>query len=136
MSAKQSQEKQQSGVTGKGGLMRIMGAMKNTMNGLRAGLRTEAAIQQEMAVLAMALPVSFFIADSLWTWVALIASLLAVLAVEFLNSAIEELCDHLHPDRHEAIGITKDYASAGVFFTLALAGLVWGAAVLRAFDVV
>ena len=72
---------------------------------------------------------SFFIARDLWTWVALIASLLLVLAIEFVNTAIERLCNHIQPDRHDAIRITKDLASAGVFFTLALAGLVWIAAI-------
>jgi diacylglycerol kinase (ATP) len=57
--------------------------------------------------------------------VALVASMLLVLSVEFLNTAIERLCDHVHPDKHEAIRITKDLASAGVFFTLVLSGLVW-----------
>ena len=147
MSAKQTQGsspkdsghahfKQPPAAYGKAGMTRIVNATKNTLRGLRVGVRTEAAIQQEVAVLAIAVPVSLFIADGLWTWVALIASLLAVLAAEFLNSAIERLCDHLHPGRHEAIGVTKDFASAGVFFTLALAGLVWGAATMRALGIV
>ena len=51
---------------------------------------------------------------------ALVASLLFVLSIEFLNTAIERLCNHIQPDRHEAIRITKDLASAGVFFALAL----------------
>lgn len=62
---------------------------------------------------------------------ALVASLCLVLAVEFLNTAIERRCNHLHPNKHDAIKATKDLASAGVFFALLLAGLVWGAAVLK-----
>lgn len=80
-----------------------------------------------------ALPLSFFIARDVWTWVALIASLLLVLAIEFLNTAIERLCNHIQPDKHDAIRITKDLASAGVFLTLALAGLVWIAAIFARF---
>ena len=56
---------------------------------------------------------------------ALVGSLLFVLSIEFLNTAIERLCDHLHPEKHEAIRITKDLASAGVFFSIALCALVW-----------
>ena len=115
--------------------MRIARAAKNTLNGLRQGVRSEAAIKLEAVIFVIALPLSFFIAGTLWVWVALIAALLLVLAMEFLNTAIERLCDHLHPGKHEAIRITKDYASAGVFFALVLAGLVWGAAALRAFGV-
>ena len=55
--------------------------------------------------------------------------LLVVLIAEFLNTAIESLCDHVTPEKHEAIRITKDLASAGIFFSLLLAGLVWLAAI-------
>ncbi|HKQ54348.1 MAG TPA: diacylglycerol kinase, partial [Methyloceanibacter sp.] len=74
------------------------------------------------------LPVSVFLAKDVWIWAALAGSLLFVLAVEFLNTAIERLCNHIEPQKHEAIRITKDLASAGVFFALALAGLVWAVA--------
>ena len=127
--------KQQSAVPGKGGIARIAASFINTLHGLREGILTEAAIKQEVAIAIIGFPLSFFIADSLWTWVALIASLLLVLAVEFLNTAIERLCNHLHPDKHEAIKVTKDLASAGVFFALLLAALVWGAVFLQVFGV-
>jgi diacylglycerol kinase (ATP) len=120
--------KVQSAVPGRGGITRITAAFWNTASGLREGLTTEAAIKQEVTIACIALPFSFLIAHDLWTWVALIATLLFVLSIEFLNTAIERLCNHLHPEKHEAIRITKDLASAGVFFALALAGLVWLAA--------
>ncbi len=124
-----SHPRAQPALPGRGGLARITAAFWNTVGGLREGLSTEAAIKQEFAIACVALPLSFFIAQDLWTWVALIASLLLVLAVEFLNTAIERLCNHIQPDKHDAIRITKDLASAGVFFTLALAGLIWIAAI-------
>jgi diacylglycerol kinase (ATP) len=124
-----SHRRAQSALPGRGGIARITAAFWNTVGGLREGLSTEAAIKQEFAIACVGLPLSFFIARDLWTWVALIASLLLVLAIEFVNTAIERLCNHIQPDRHDAIRITKDLASAGVFFTLALAGLVWIAAI-------
>ena len=105
----------------------------NSLGGLQEGLSTESAIKQEAAFACLLLPFTFFIARDLWTWVALVGSLLFVLSIEFLNTAIERLCNHIHPDRHEAIRITKDLASAGVFFALALAALVWIAALLARF---
>lgn len=110
------------------GIGRIWRAFFNSMRGLREGLFTEAAIRQEIAIAVLGLVLSFFVAQDVWTWVALVASMLLVLSVEFLNTAIERLCDHVHPDKHEAIRITKDLASAGVFFALVLCGLVWLAA--------
>ena len=114
-----------SALPGRGGLARIVAAFWNSLGGLKEGLSTESAIKQEAAIACLLVPLSFFIARDLWTWVALIASLLFVLSIEFLNTAIERLCNHIQPDRHEAIRITKDLASAGVFFSLALAALVW-----------
>ena len=91
---------------------------------------TEAAIKQEIVLAAVAFPLSFFVAGNIWIWLALIASLLFVLSVEFMNTAVECLCDHVQPQKHSAIRITKDLASAAVFFVLVLAGLVWLAAIV------
>jgi diacylglycerol kinase (ATP) len=122
-----------SALPGRGGLARIAAAFWNSLRGLQEGLSTESAIKQEVAIACVLFPLSFFVAKDLWTWVALIASLLFVLSIEFLNTAIERLCNHIQPDKHEAIRITKDLASAGVFFSLALAGLVWIAALWARF---
>jgi diacylglycerol kinase (ATP) len=121
-----------SGLSGHSDIFRVTTALWNTVSGLREGLSTEAAIKQEFVIAGVMLPLSFFIAPDLWTWVALVGSLLFVLSIEFLNTAIERLCDHVQPDEHDAIRITKDLASAGVFFALILAGLVWIAAVVMA----
>lgn len=115
---------------GRGGLTRIAQSTANSLRGLREGLRTEPAIRQEAALALAALPLSFLVASSVWVWLALIASVLFVLTVEFLNTAVERLCNHVTPERHEAIRVTKDLASAAVFLALLLAGLVWLAAIL------
>ncbi len=125
--------RRQSALPGKGGLARIAAAFWNSLRGLQEGLHTESAIKQEVAIACLLLPLSLFVATDVWTWVALIASLLFVLSVEFMNTAIERLCNHIQPDKHEAIRITKDLASAAVFFSLILAALVWGAALWARF---
>ena len=131
--AKYKHLREQSALPGKGGLSRIGRAFRNTIGGFREGLRTEAAIKQEAAIAVIAVPVAFYVATSLWVWVALIGSLLLLLAVEFLNTAIERLCNHLHPGKHDAIKVTKDLASAGVFCVIAIAGLIWIAALVARF---
>jgi len=118
----------------RGGISRIWAAFWNSLGGLQEGLSTESAIKQEVALACLLMPLSFFVARDLWTWVALVGSLLFVLSVEFLNTAIERLCNHIQPDKHEAIRITKDLASAGVFFALALGALVWIAALWTRFS--
>ncbi|ODR97291.1 hypothetical protein AUC70_13590 [Methyloceanibacter stevinii] len=103
------------------------------MGGFREGLATEAAIKQEVALGVLALPVSIFIADNLWVWAALMGSIALMLAMEFLNTAIERLCNHVHPERHEAIKVTKDLASAGVFCVIAITAMVWIVAIVDRF---
>nr|WP_301288817.1 MULTISPECIES: diacylglycerol kinase [Methylorubrum] len=105
----------------------------NSWRGLVHGGRTERAVRLELVLLALGLPVALVLGGSLWVRVALIASLLLMLGAELLNTAIEKLCDHLHPDRHERIGIVKDLASAGAFLTQVIAALIWAAAVIDRF---
>lgn len=125
--------REQAAMPGRGGLSRIWGALWNSVSGWREGLSTEAAIKQEAALLLLAVPASFLIATDIWTWVALICSLLFLLAVEFLNTAIERLCNHVRPELHVDIKVTKDLGSAAVLCAILLAALVWIAAVVSRF---
>ena len=103
-------------------------AFLNSWRGLVHTARTERAVRLELVLLALALPAAWLLGATLWVRVALIACLLLMLGAELLNTAIEKLCDHVHPDRHEQIRIVKDVASAGAFATQGLAALVWLAA--------
>ena len=104
-------------------------AFLNSWRGLVHGARTERAVRLELALLAIGLPAALLLGTTLWIRVALIATLLLMLAAEFLNTAIEKLCDHLHPAHHPKIGIVKDLASAGTFSAQAIAALIWIAAI-------
>lgn len=110
-------------------MKRIYSAAKNSLRGLVDGVKTEAAIREEVVVLAFAIPLGVVIAPGLAWYVAMIGTVLVVLAVEFLNTAIEKLSDHVTPEQHRDIGRIKDFGSSAVFFALALAGLVWLAAI-------
>jgi diacylglycerol kinase (ATP) len=103
-----------------------------TINSLRAfgyGVRHEAALREEMVALLLGLPIGLVIAPSAAWYVAMIGTLLVLLAVELLNTAIEKLADHVTPDHHVEIGRIKDYGSAAVFCAICLAGLIWLAAI-------
>ena len=125
----------QAALPGRGGIARIWAAFWNTLRGLREGFSSEAAIKQEVAIALIAVPASFFVAADIWTWVALVGSLLFLLAAEFLNTAFERLCNHVQPERHAAIRVTKDLGSAAVFFAILLAALVWIAALVTRFGI-
>lgn len=73
-------------------------------------------------------------------WIAaLVISAALVLTLEIINSALEYLIDHLHPEHHPAIGVAKDAAAGAVLLAsiaaLAVGGLmVWDTLGWRAFD--
>jgi diacylglycerol kinase (ATP) len=106
----------------------VLDATRNTLRGLAAAWQSEAAFRQEAIVFLAALPVGLYLAPSVAWYVAMIASLLLVIAVELLNTATEKLADHLAPGQHPNIGRVKDYGSSAVGCSLVLAGLVWLAA--------
>jgi diacylglycerol kinase (ATP) len=116
--------------------MRIYQATLNTFRGLTWAARSEAAVRQEIAVLAIAIPVGFFLAPNIGWYVAMIGVLLAIMAVELLNTAIEKMADHVTPEWHSQIGSIKDCGSAAVFCALCLAAMVWIAGVAVRFHLV
>jgi diacylglycerol kinase (ATP) len=104
---------------------RILRATVNTWNGLLAATRSEAAFRQELAALALAVPLAFLLAAEPWKRVVLIAAVLLVIVVELLNTAIEKLCDQVTTATIPAIGRIKDMGSAAVGVALLIAGLTW-----------
>jgi diacylglycerol kinase (ATP) len=112
---------------------RLFSATKNSLRGIVDGVKTETAVREEAIVFVIAVPLGIFVAPSLAWYVAMIAALLVLLAVEFLNTAIEKLSDHVTPEQHRDIGRIKDFGSSAVFCALALAGLVWLAAIALRF---
>lgn len=108
---------------------RLYSATLNSLRGLGYCLRTEAAVREEAILLVIAVPLGFFVAPSVGWYVAMIGSLLVVLGIELLNTAIEKLADFVTLERHVEIRRIKDLGSAAVFAGLCLIGLVWLAAV-------
>jgi diacylglycerol kinase (ATP) len=107
-------------------MRRIINAFFFSMDGLSRAYRTEAAVRQELILIALALPVAAFLSRSVAEFIILIGVLLIVLSVELLNTALEKLSDHVRPERHEDIKYVKDLGSAAVLAVLILAATVWG----------
>jgi diacylglycerol kinase (ATP) len=112
---------------------RLAFATRNSLRGIAFTFRKEQAFRHEVYVLLMALPAGIVIAPSFAWYVAMIGALLLVMAIELLNTGLEKLCDHVMADHHPQIGIVKDCGSAGVMFSLLLAGLIWLAALVVRF---
>ena len=118
-----------------GGLGRILKATDCSRKGFIAAWTHEAAVRQETVLALIMLPLSFWLAQSTSHWAMLVATLLLVLIVELLNSAIETLTDRVSLERHELSGRAKDIASAAVTLSLTVVAVVWGAAIYDKFVV-
>jgi diacylglycerol kinase (ATP) len=115
-------------------MRRLAAAFQNSQRALRRAFRDEPALRQEMLLILFGLPLAFVLADDAVQRAALIGSLVLLLAVELLNTAVEKLCDKLHPDRDPAIGYVKDLGSAAVLAAICIASLMWLAALWRFAD--
>lgn len=113
------------GKVGATGLMRIINAARYSWKGIKHAYRNEAAFRQELWGCILLVPAAFYFAHSLGDQLLLIASLLLVLIVELLNSAIEAVVDRIGSEQHKLSGAAKDMGSAAVLFSIIIVALVW-----------
>jgi diacylglycerol kinase (ATP) len=113
--------------SGARGLERLVRAFGFTLAGLRAAWRNEEAFRQEVVLTVVLVPVALWLGQTVLERAALLVSMLVVLVVELLNSALETVVDRIGSERHELSGRAKDIGSAAVFLSLVLAALVWTA---------
>ena len=106
-------------------MLRFWRATVNSRNGLIFAIRSEQAVREELAALALALPMAWLIGSTTMRRVELIAVVVLVLVVELLNTAIEKLADRLTTEHDPQIGRVKDMGSAAVGVALVMAGLFW-----------
>jgi len=106
-------------------LLRFWRATINTRNGLAFAIRSEQAVREEIAALAISLPLAWLIGVTAMRRVELVAAVVLVLVVELLNTAIEKLDDRLTTDHDPQIGRVKDMGSAAVGVALVMGGLFW-----------
>jgi len=111
----------------RGGLVRIWRALGYSRAGFAAAFRNEAAFRQELALGVPMVVLAWWLAPTPLQAAALVAVVLLVWIVELLNSAVEALADSVSGDLHPLLGRAKDYGSAAVMLSLALAGLTWAA---------
>ncbi|MEC9343347.1 MAG: diacylglycerol kinase [Pseudomonadota bacterium] len=109
-------------------MQRIIAAFFNSLAGIRFGITREAALREELALLALGLVLGPFLTLDPWRLAALWGVLLVLLAVEFLNTGLEKLADKVTRADDDLVRIAKDCGSAAVFMMLVLSGGVWGLA--------
>ncbi len=110
---------------GKTGLKRLLNAFGYSCAGIEEAYRNEDAFRQELWLAALLLPLAFWFDISNLQRALLIGSVLLLLIVELLNSAIEATVDRISLDDHRLAKRAKDIGSAAVLITLLNLALVW-----------
>jgi diacylglycerol kinase (ATP) len=110
---------------GQRGVRRLMNATRYSLEGLAAAWRHENAFRQELVLCIVLLPIAFWLPLPGAEKVLLIGSLLLVLIVELLNTAVEAAVDRDSVEINPLGKRAKDYGSAAVMIALLLAGLTW-----------
>ena len=110
---------------GKRGLARVIEALRNSLSGLAAAVRHEDAFRQELALFVVLAPLGLWFGNTGIERAILVGSLLVVLIVELLNSALEAAVDRVSLERHPLAKRAKDIGSAAVMISLINALTVW-----------
>ena len=107
------------------GLRRLINALGYSLSGLRLAWKDEAAFRQEVILAIIFVPVAFMMPVGEIERVLLVGSVMLVLVVEMINSAIEAVIDRVSLDMHPLAKKAKDMGSAAVLLALANAILIW-----------
>jgi len=107
------------------GLKRLINATRYSLSGLAAAARHEEAFRQELILAAVLVPLALWIGRSGVERALLAGSVLVVLIVELLNSAVEATVDRISLEDHLLAKRAKDIGSAAVMLSLVTTALVW-----------
>lgn len=110
---------------GKTGLRRLLNAFGYSLQGFRAAWQNEAAFREEAMLTIVLTPVALLLPVTGLEKLLLILSLLLLVLVELLNSAVEAIVDRIGPEIHPLSGRAKDLGSAAVLIACLILGLTW-----------
>ncbi len=110
---------------GQTGARRVWNALNYSLSGLRAAYRNEDAFRQETLLASVMVPLALFLPATAVGKALMIGSVLLVLIVELLNSAVEAAVDRISLDRHRLSKRAKDIGSAAVLIALINVLVTW-----------
>ena len=106
-------------------MRRLWNALLYSIAGFRAAYRHEHAFRQECVLAAILLPLALLLPAGGIGKGLMVASVLLVLIVELVNSALEAAVDRISLEDHLLAKRAKDIGSAAVFMSLLNVAVVW-----------
>ena len=111
---------------GKTGLIRLWNAFGYSSAGFRAAYKHEDAFRQEIHLAVVLIPLALWLPASHIGKALMIGSVLLVIMVELLNSAIEATVDRISLENHDLAKRAKDIGSSAVLVSLINVVVTWG----------
>lgn len=102
----------------------IFGRIKAVFYSIKGAIiliKTEHSVQAQIIVSLFFIFLGFYFKISATEWMFKILAISLILSIESLNTAVEKICDFIHPDFNKKIGFIKDIAAGAVFFAAVFA---------------
>ena len=115
---------------GKTGLRRLWNALHYSLDGFKAAYKHEDAFRQEVLMAIVLIPTGIYLGTTGVERALLVASVMLVIMVELLNSAVEATVDRISLENHLLAKRAKDIGSAAVLTSLMTLAAVWGLVLL------
>lgn len=102
--------------SGDGFLIGRIKSFRYAFKGALLLLTTEHSVITQFSLAVLLILIGFTVGITKMEWLFQILSIGLVLSIEGLNTAVEKLCDFVHPDYHKKVGFIKDIAAGAVTF--------------------
>ncbi len=100
-------------------------SVSNAFKGAYLLITTEASLKVQFFIGVIMTIAGFYYQLTPIEWIIQILTIALIMAIEGINTAIEEMADFVHPEHHKKIGLIKDLA-AGAVFIFAIAAVIVG----------
>lgn len=105
--------------------MKILKSIGYAFNGIKAGIYSEVNYRVQIVIALSTMAMGFLFQLTKTEWLLVLLSMGMVLCMELMNSALEKLCDVVHPEFHLQIKKIKDMA-AGAVLTVSVTSIIIG----------
>ena len=117
----------------KSGLQRIVAATGYSIEGLQSAWRSEHAFRQELVVVVIGTIAALLLPVSIFQKLFLISTMVFILIIELINSAIEAVVDRVSLERHPLSKNAKDFGSAAVLLAVVISVAAWSVVLFNRF---
>lgn len=104
--------------------MNFLEAIKYAVNGIRLFFKTERNGQIQIGIATLVILLGFIFKIERTEWIAILFCIMLVIGFEMINTAIENLCNLVHPDYHPRIKIIKDLSAGAVLMAAILSAII------------